>query len=73
MNGFIKARYRRIGKIQPRDIVDIDGISPSTTFGISIGSAYALRDALSDAIDDYEKPIDEINQKQYDEQQEQAP
>jgi len=36
-------------------VIEIDGLVRNTTHGISIGSAYALRDALSAAIDDYEK------------------
>ena len=60
---FMKARYRRVGSIQPRDIIDIDGVANDTTIGLSIGSAYALRDALSAVIDDYEKAINDLNMK----------
>jgi len=52
---FMKARYRRMGsKRDGRPIIDIDGIVENTTTGISPGSAYALRDALSAALEDYE-------------------
>ena len=55
MIGFIKVRYRRVGTIEPSPYIDIDGLVNNTTIGISPGSAYALRDALSAALDDYEK------------------
>jgi hypothetical protein len=55
MSNFIKVRYRKIGTIEPRPIIDIVGLVRDTTVGISPGSAYALRDALSAALDDYEK------------------
>ena len=55
---FIKARYRRMGtKPDGRPIIEVDGIQQNTTVGISPGTAYALRDALSAALDDYEKDV----------------
>ena len=51
----MKARFRRMGtKAVGRPIIDLDGIVERTTIGISPGSAYALRDALSAALEDYE-------------------
>ena len=41
-------------KVDGRPIIDLDGIVERTTIGISPGSAYALRDALSAALEDYE-------------------
>lgn len=53
---FIKARYRRMGtKPDNPPVIDIEGLQRDTTIGISPGTAYALRDALSAALDDYEK------------------
>jgi hypothetical protein len=53
---FIKVRYRRIGtKPDGLPVIDIDGLQQGTVIGISPGTAYALRDALSAALDDYEK------------------
>jgi len=53
---FIKARYRRMGsKADGPPIIDIDGLQRGTTIGLCPGSAYALRDALSAALDDYER------------------
>ncbi|MDD3961303.1 MAG: hypothetical protein PHT77_05525 [Bacteroidales bacterium] len=53
---FIKARYRRMGsKADGPPVIDIDGIEEGTTFSIHPGTAYALRDALSAALDDYER------------------
>jgi hypothetical protein len=52
---FMKARYRRVGsKAEGQPIIDIQGVVNSTTIGLCPGSAYALRDALSAALDDYE-------------------
>jgi hypothetical protein len=39
-------------------VIEIEGLVRDTNHGISIGSAYALRDALSAALDDYEKAGD---------------
>jgi len=44
-------------------IIEIDGISRHTTFGISPGDAYALRDALSAALEDWEKELDTLLKK----------
>ena len=52
---FIKARFRRMGtdgEFGP--VIDLNGIVERTTIGISPGSAYTLRDALSAALEDYE-------------------
>jgi hypothetical protein len=55
---FIKARYRRMGtKPDNPPLIDIEGLERGTTIGISRGTAYALRDALSAALDDYEKDV----------------
>ena len=55
---YMKARYRRMGsKADGPPIIDIDGIKDGTTIGISPGSAYALRDALSAALDEYEAEV----------------
>ena len=57
----IKARYRRMGS--QRDgppVIDVDGIVPDTTLGLSPGTVYALRDALSAALDDWENDLDEL-------------
>jgi short subunit dehydrogenase-like uncharacterized protein len=35
-------------------VIDLNGIVERTTIGISPGSAYTLRDALSAALEDYE-------------------
>ena len=60
----MKARFRRIGtKAIGRPIIDIDGIVEGTTIGISPGSAYALRDALSAALEDYENDEEERREK----------
>ena len=37
-----------------RPIIDLEGIVEGATIGISPGSAYTLRDALSAALEDYE-------------------
>ena len=55
MISFIKVRFRHIGtKPDGRPIIDISGLQGGTTIGITPGAAYALRDALSAALDDYE-------------------
>jgi hypothetical protein len=55
---FMKARYRRMGtKPDGPPIIDIEGAVRDTVIGISPGSAYALRDALSAALEDYESDI----------------
>jgi hypothetical protein len=52
---FIKARYRRSGSKADRSpVIDIEGLERGTTIGIPPSTAYALRDALSAALDDYE-------------------
>lgn len=55
---FVKVRYRRMGtKADGRPTFDIQGIVKNTTIGIPPGSAYALRDALCAALEDYEQEI----------------
>jgi hypothetical protein len=49
---FIKARYRCMGS---KPTIDINGLYRDTIISITPGTAYALRDALSAALDDYEK------------------
>ena len=55
---FMKARYRTIGS-SSRPIIDVHGVVKDTTIGLSPGLAYALRDALSAALDDYEASEEE--------------
>jgi len=55
---FVKVRYRRMGtKADNPPIIDIQGIVEGTTIGIPPGSAYALIDALSAALEDYEMEV----------------
>ena len=57
-NNFIKVRYRRTGSNADGDpVLDVDGFVEKCTYTISPGTAYALRDALSAALDDYEQEI----------------
>ena len=59
MQEFMKARFRRIGtKPDGRPLIDVSGVVFGTTIGLSPGSAYALRDALSAALEDYEQAIE---------------
>jgi hypothetical protein len=52
---FMKVRYRRMGsKADGPPVIEISGLVRDTNNGISVGSAYALRDALSAALEDYE-------------------
>jgi hypothetical protein len=61
---FIKARYRRMGsKADGPPCIDIQGLVKSTTLGITPGTAYALRDALSAALEDYEIEIEEVRKR----------
>jgi len=55
---FIKVRYRRT-EIKPdgMPIIELQGVVQNTTIGMYPGSAYALRDALSAALEDYENDI----------------
>lgn len=53
---FIKVRYRRMGsKGDGAPVIEIHGLVRDTINGISPGTAYALRDALSAALEDYEQ------------------
>ena len=55
---FIKVRCRRMGtKPDNPFTIDISGLKEGTTLGISPGTAYALRDALGAALDDYEQEV----------------
>jgi len=61
---FMKARYRRLGtKSDGPPNIDIQGLVKDTTLGISPGTAYALRDALSAALEDYEIEIERMHEK----------
>jgi len=52
---FIKVRYRRSGtKADGPPTLEIQGLVQNTTLAIPPSTAYALRDALSAALDDYE-------------------
>lgn len=55
MSDFIKVRYRHFGT-DPNGppTFDIQGLHQGMTISIDPGTAYALRDALSAALDDYE-------------------
>ena len=56
---FMKARYRCMGsKADGPPVIEIQGLVRDTINGISVGSAYALRDALSAALEDYENDDD---------------
>jgi hypothetical protein len=46
-----------------RPILDIDGFKEGCTYAISPGTAYALRNALSAALDDYEQEIEKCLKK----------
>lgn len=60
----MKARYRRMGSKGDGDpIIEIEGIIKNTTYGTSPGDAYALRDALSAALEDWEKDLDVLLRK----------
>ena len=55
----ISAKY-----VPGRDRIDIHGIgNENTSYGISIGKAYALKAFLEDAISDWEKEREELNKK----------
>jgi hypothetical protein len=61
---FVKVRYRRMGsKSDGPTVMDIDGVVSGTTIGLCPGSAYALRDALSAALDDYERDEKQASEK----------
>jgi len=61
---FMKARYRRMGtKPDGCPVIDIQGVVQGTTIGICPGSAYALRDALSAALEDYENDCEGTGKK----------
>ena len=63
-NNFIKVRYRRMGSnADGPPVLDIDGFKEGCTYAISPGTAYALRDALSAALDDYEEEIEKCLKK----------
>lgn len=58
MSDFIKVRYRRMGsKGDGPHSLFIEGLERGTAIGIAPSTAYALRDALSAALDDYERVI----------------
>lgn len=44
-------------------VIEIHGLVNDTINGISVGSAYALRDALSAALEDYEIDLDNRKHK----------
>jgi hypothetical protein len=55
---FIKVRYRCTEtKPDGVSIIELQGVVQNTTIGMCPGSAYALRDALSAALEDYENDI----------------
>ena len=63
-NNFIKVRYRRMGSNSDGDpVLDVDGFVEKCTYAISPGTAYALRDALSAALDDYEQEMEKCLKK----------
>jgi hypothetical protein len=47
-------------KADGRPVIDINGISQGTTHGMSPGDAYALRDALSAALEDWENDLEKL-------------
>ncbi len=54
--GFIKVRFRQAGTAN-RPVIDIEGLVSNTELTVSPSTAYALRDALIAALDDYEMEV----------------
>lgn len=55
----ISARFRHSERYPSNCTIDVRGVVDNTTIGLPAGQAYALRDALSACLDEYEEYIKE--------------